>query len=648
MHFRLHTGEGFQCDVCQKTFGSKTRLNVHSKIHTEDRPKFVCDLCRGEFAHRDALKKHRRRIHEEVEKLKCSQCEYETKMQADLNKHMLFVHRKVFHCTFENCKFQTNSQKFWNEHLTYHKPENVFSCSFEDCYYKAETESKVLSHLNGFHKISAKHQCTMCSKFFFKKTQLMRHMVSHTNEKVYKCVECKESFVSHSSYYKHRHKTGHDEGRQGIVSVPQNVQIVQYNDSTGNDLITSDGKLGDTSVSTPQSIQIVQYSDSTGSDVIHVGNHLDKTSGSVPQNIQIIQCSENTGNSVISFRNDLEQMSVSVPKSFDIPQYNQHKEGDVVQVINTGSDLEHKSISIAQDIQIIPYSESNAHNGVNLESDFEQRPVSVPKTFEGSDLTEVSEVISTGGDLEKMAASVSQNIEMIEYTDSTANAVTNTETGPEQDAMVIYRNDERSDLPICQESEKVSENIGQQQNMQIISVQGLDETNTNIHGQEMNQVNQDTKIIYMDDCDEITKALIVKELQKNYIFNVDQLNVAGETIPVNYNNAEDTGQFVTVSESKNVSICGGQTVVLYDPSVHGTMPNLKEVQPTAPGLQMGNTSENQYKEIVDSQSQSHGHKPVDFDVELVVNKDDIEEGDTSFSSESLNVEIENTHTNELC
>ena len=71
-------------------------------------------------------------------------------------------------------------------------------------------------------------------KFFKKKTHLLRHLVTHTEEKPYQCRDCGESFYSHSTYYRHRHKTGHDAKREGIVSVPQNITI-QYLEEVPDD-----------------------------------------------------------------------------------------------------------------------------------------------------------------------------------------------------------------------------------------------------------------------------------------------------------------------------------------------------------------------------------------------------------------------------
>ena len=77
------------------------------------------------------------------------------------------------------------------------------------------------------HNIHYKNQCPICLKHFKKKTTLLRHLITHTCDRPYVCGDCSQTFYSHSTYYRHRHKTGHDAKREGIVSVPQNITI-QY------------------------------------------------------------------------------------------------------------------------------------------------------------------------------------------------------------------------------------------------------------------------------------------------------------------------------------------------------------------------------------------------------------------------------------
>jgi hypothetical protein len=43
-------------------------------------------------------------------------------------------------------------------------------------------------------------------------------------------------FYSHTTYYRHRNRTGHDARREGVASVPQNITI-QYMDDSEHSLV---------------------------------------------------------------------------------------------------------------------------------------------------------------------------------------------------------------------------------------------------------------------------------------------------------------------------------------------------------------------------------------------------------------------------
>ena len=226
-HYKVHTGEGFTCEICLAVYPTRQRYDVHCRTHAIDRPKSVCEFCGQEFLSEDAVRKHVQRFHvERTVQYGCPQCQYIGKMEIDLRKHISSVHNKKFKC--EQCQYQTNSPSAFEQHREYHQPDRIYGCPFTDqCFYRGATTKQLANHVSQVHKVGSKHQCPICLKFYKKKTHLLRHLVSHTKEKPYVCLECEMAFVNHSSYYRHRRKTGHDKKREGVVSVPQNITI-QY------------------------------------------------------------------------------------------------------------------------------------------------------------------------------------------------------------------------------------------------------------------------------------------------------------------------------------------------------------------------------------------------------------------------------------
>ena len=225
-HENIHTGKGFECEVCSSVFPTKQRLKAHADIHNANRRKYMCENCGQEFASQDAVQKHVIRVHSgQCDIYGCDQCKFTAKLLIDLKKHINVVHNKRFKCGL--CPFQSNSHVAMTQHNEFHKPDRQFPCPYENCYYRGPSSRHLNSHVNQKHRSASKHQCPICHKLYKKKTHLARHLVSHTGDKPYTCLDCHATFSTHSSYYRHKHKTGHDAKREGVVSVPQNITI-QY------------------------------------------------------------------------------------------------------------------------------------------------------------------------------------------------------------------------------------------------------------------------------------------------------------------------------------------------------------------------------------------------------------------------------------
>ena len=56
-HKAFHEGKTYACKFCGKTFSSTSKVNVHEKIHTGEKP-YSCVICAKSFREKGKLKKH--------------------------------------------------------------------------------------------------------------------------------------------------------------------------------------------------------------------------------------------------------------------------------------------------------------------------------------------------------------------------------------------------------------------------------------------------------------------------------------------------------------------------------------------------------------------------------------------------------------
>ena len=83
----------FACQLCDKTFNSRSNLQAHEKLHQMGRLSFSCDLCDKRFSCQETVASHKTRVHKL--KIKCGFCPKMMNSVEARNQHEKLIHMNI-------------------------------------------------------------------------------------------------------------------------------------------------------------------------------------------------------------------------------------------------------------------------------------------------------------------------------------------------------------------------------------------------------------------------------------------------------------------------------------------------------------------------------------------------------------------------
>ena len=178
------------CDLCPKTFVSRTGLSYHKMTHKSGEKKFNCAQCNKSFNHAVLLKRHLL-THAGEKQQKCRQCNYSTNHNSALRQHVMkHTGEKPHHCN--ECSYTSIQANHMKRHKRTHSGEKPHRCTI--CEYSSITPGNLNKHIMGMHSGEKPFKCDQCNYDCTQAHKLRQHMMTHTGERPFKYNQCSKAF----------------------------------------------------------------------------------------------------------------------------------------------------------------------------------------------------------------------------------------------------------------------------------------------------------------------------------------------------------------------------------------------------------------------------------------------------------------------
>ncbi|XP_013788029.1 transcription factor IIIA-like [Limulus polyphemus] len=177
-HMKTHEKRSYKCPTCKKAFLKHQHLKIHSFEHTGIKP-FHCvhDGCGRTFVLPSKLKSHMK----SHKGYTCDSpgCEENFSKWTHFRRHKKLCHPQKHECEVCQRRFFTKSNL--RAHAETHKTDReIFCCPHEGCSFSYFQEKNLRAHVTSYHE-KKRHACTIegCERTFISKGGLKKHIKLH-------------------------------------------------------------------------------------------------------------------------------------------------------------------------------------------------------------------------------------------------------------------------------------------------------------------------------------------------------------------------------------------------------------------------------------------------------------------------------------
>ena len=203
-HQNLMHNKRFPCDQCSKVFSEKTRLMIHLRIHSGEKP-FVCESCGFSCSQRDNLRLHKEFKHpslgQQEKKFTCDICSASFLTKSNLSRHSI-SHTDMKSYVCETCGKGFKDPGALKQHNFSHGAPD-YPCDI--CGQKFTSPLYLSRHIGRLHPTDGVQPltCGICGRGFPLNHQLQDHIQAvHHNVKHY-CPHCNMPIGRRSSVSRH-------------------------------------------------------------------------------------------------------------------------------------------------------------------------------------------------------------------------------------------------------------------------------------------------------------------------------------------------------------------------------------------------------------------------------------------------------------